>query len=167
MTDEQQLKLQAFSDGELPEAEAREVAALIARDAEAAKLHAELKNTRLALKGFDAGIALPESREFFWSKIQRGIERSTPSQSVEESASVFTVLRRWLMAAGAVALLLVAGLFAMKQLSSSSYAAAPETVTELADAGAVTYHNYETSTTLVWFSYPANQASANGATAIQ
>ena len=40
-----QLKLQAFLDGELPEAEASEVAKWLARDREAAALLEELRNT--------------------------------------------------------------------------------------------------------------------------
>src|SRR6266702_2258506 len=68
-----QLKLQAYLDGELPEAEARAVATWLARDREAVALLAELRATRKALAGFEAGIRLPESGEFFWSKIQRAI----------------------------------------------------------------------------------------------
>ena len=60
-----QIKVQAFLDGELPAAEAREVAALIARDREAAALHTELKNTRRAIAGAEQGITLPETREFY------------------------------------------------------------------------------------------------------
>ena len=67
MNEEQQLKLQAFLDGELPEDEAREVVSLIARDEGAKALHAELKHTRQALKSSEANVQLPESREFFWS----------------------------------------------------------------------------------------------------
>ena len=37
MTDEQQLKLQAFLDGELPESDSREISALLERDAAALK----------------------------------------------------------------------------------------------------------------------------------
>ena len=62
MKQELQLKLQAYLDGELPEGEAREVAGLLAQDAEARALLAELKNTRAALAGFEADIKLPESR---------------------------------------------------------------------------------------------------------
>ena len=70
-----QLKLQAFLDGELPEGEASKVTNWVARDREAAALLEELRNTRGALAGFEAGIQLPESREFFWSKVQRDIQR--------------------------------------------------------------------------------------------
>ena len=66
-----QLKLQAFLDGELPEAEASKVANWIAGDGQASALLEELRHTQEALAGFEAGIRLPESREFFWSKIER------------------------------------------------------------------------------------------------
>ena len=52
-----QLKLQAFLDGELPEAEANEVANWLARDREAVALLAELRNTRKAMVGFEVGVA--------------------------------------------------------------------------------------------------------------
>ena len=70
-----QLKIQAFLDGELSEAEAREIAALIAADAEASALHTELKNTRRALMGAEADIKVPETREFYWNRISREISR--------------------------------------------------------------------------------------------
>jgi len=70
-----QLKLQALLDGELPEAEASEVAKWLARDREAAALLEELRHTGAALKGAEMGVRLPESREFFWSKVQREIQR--------------------------------------------------------------------------------------------
>jgi len=170
MTTEQQLKLQAFLDGESPEGEARDVAALIARDPEAAKLHAELKNTRQALKGADAGMTLPESREFFWSKIKREIERTAPAEQPqpEPAVSFFTTLRRLFVPLSAVAALVIVCFIATKQFNSTADAAATTqgTVTELADAGAVTYHNYETGTTLVWLSYPADD-SAQPKTTVQ
>ena len=87
MKDEQQLKLQAYLDGELPDSEVRAVADWIAKDAEAAGLLAELKNTRGALAGFEAEIKLPESREFYWSKIAREIERA---ERVEQSVPART-----------------------------------------------------------------------------
>ena len=77
-----QLKLQAFLDGELPEDEAREVASLIARDEEARALHAELKNTRRAIKDSQPNVKLPESREFFWSKVERDIQQLQPVQAI-------------------------------------------------------------------------------------
>ena len=106
-----QLKLQAWLDGELPEAEAREVAAQVARDREGAALAEELRNTRQALAGFEADVRLPESREFYWSKIAREIQRleaAPPKPAPQESP--FALFRRWLVPASAVALVVIAGL---------------------------------------------------------
>src|SRR5258707_14151177 len=75
MNQELQLKLQAYLDGELPDGEAAEARELIARDGEAQALVAELANTSAALAGHEAEGKLPETREFYWSKIQREIAR--------------------------------------------------------------------------------------------
>src|SRR5580765_8199514 len=91
-----QLKLQAFLDGELADAEAREVASWIARDEEAKALHAELKNTRKAIKESEANVRLPETREFYWSKIEREIQRLEPVAQTARPVSPFEVLRRLL-----------------------------------------------------------------------
>src|SRR6476646_9234604 len=109
MIEEQQLKLQAFLDGELPEKDAREVAAWLARDAEATDLLAELRNTRKALVDFEPGLKLPESREFYWSKIQREIQRLEPVQTPAKPVSVFALVRRILVPLGSVAVLTIVG----------------------------------------------------------
>jgi len=62
---EAQIKLMAYLDGELPEREAVEVREWLARDEEARALLAELQNTGAALAGHEAGLKLPETREFF------------------------------------------------------------------------------------------------------
>ena len=104
MKQELQLKLQAYLDGELPDGEAREAADLLAQDAEARALLAELKNTRAALAGFEADIKLPESREFYWSKIEREIQRQSPMIEPERKfASPLAFFRRRLATVGAVA----------------------------------------------------------------
>ena len=72
---EAQLKLQSYLDGELPENEAREVANWLGRDPEAVALFTELDQTGKALAGFQEDLSLPESRDFYWSKIRREIQR--------------------------------------------------------------------------------------------
>src|SRR5690242_17117357 len=96
---EVQLKIQAYLDGELPEAEACELANLLARDKEAIALHNELRNTRQALSGAEVGIELPESREFFWSKIKREVERleAAADAPAETAPSIFAAWRRLLI----------------------------------------------------------------------
>src|SRR4029077_2677507 len=91
MNHDAELKLQAWLDGELSEREAAEVKDWLARDREAQLLLAELQNTGAALAGQEEGIKLPESREFFWSKISRDIERQ------ERAAARTAAGRPWLL----------------------------------------------------------------------
>jgi anti-sigma factor RsiW len=158
MNDEQQLKLQAFLDGELPEPEARAVASWLARDAEATALLSELRHTRQALAASEPALKVPESREFYWSKIQREIERQEPArETVVEPDSVFKILRRFLLPAGSVAalaaILLVSGLqFGLRRPSST-----PDTEMNLAQADTFTYRDNANGTTLVWLSFAAER----------
>ena len=151
-----QLKLQAYLDGELPEAEAREVANWLAQDREAIALFAELRNTRQALVGLEVGVTLPESREFFWSKIEREIRRQEQLGPPARSVPFFSAWRRWLVPAGAVA---AAALAVLVGLSGGSGVSLVETA--VADPAAFTYHDFSTGTTLVWFSYPAEDELAD------
>ena len=155
MTNDQQLKLQAFLDGELPEGEARQVAAWVGRDAEAAGLLAELRHTRQALGGFADERRLPETREFFWSKIEREINR------FEVETASPSVGRGWwhrvLVPLGAVAGLALVVMVAGLRFGLFPGGPIPETETSVADAGTFTYHDYQSGTTLVWLSYPAER----------
>ncbi len=161
MTNEQQLKLQAFLDGELPEREAREILAWTQRDSAAADLLAELKNTRAAMAKSEPHLSLPESREFFWSKIEREIQRLEPQPASAPEVSVFTMLRRFLLPASAVAVIAIAGMIAHFEFPNNVPKAAVETVadadtttveTTLANSDATTYRDASEGTTLVWFS---------------
>jgi anti-sigma factor RsiW len=75
MKAELELKLQAWLDGELPAAEAEEMRRLAAVDAEAAGLAAELQTVKAAFQDNEQKAAVPETREFYWSKIERQIQR--------------------------------------------------------------------------------------------
>jgi len=168
MTPDEQLKLQAFLDGELPEKDTREVAAWLARDADATSLLGELRNTRKALADFgkpgSAGVSpasalkVPESREFYWSKIQREIERSTPMAAPVKSASLFTLFRRILMPLGAVAVLVLGGIFTFHEFAGGQHAVQVNAL--LGDAGAFTYRDEAQGMTVVWLSYPAENKFA-------
>lgn len=76
-----ELKLQALVDGELDARESREVEALLARDENAAALVQELKWTKSAVRNGETEASLVESREFFWSKIERGIVADARNQA--------------------------------------------------------------------------------------
>jgi anti-sigma factor RsiW len=125
MKPEMELKLQALLDGELPPAEAAVVRRQAAADPEAASLLAALENVKTAIRESEPGITVPETREFYWSKIARQIQR-------EESGRPAPVLawparlQRWLAPlAGAVAVAAVL-LLALNQ-------AAPPVLNQVSD----------------------------------
>lgn len=161
---ERQLKLQAHLDHELPEAESREVAAWLAADAEASALAAELKNTRQALAGAGAPLKLPETREFYWSKISREIARlETKREPVAVAAeSWFARARRFVVPAGAMAGLAIAALLALNQpVEEMLFETSVQTG---AETRASTYHDYAHGATLVWLSFPSQSGAAGGDT---
>ena len=155
-----QLKLQALLDGELPEVEASKVAQWLARDPEAAALSEELRNTRTALAGLETGIQLPESREFFWSKVQRDIQRLETPAAKAASVPLSALLRRFLVPASAIAMVVIAGVM-LTRPGPSGLTPAAEIETALADSGAFTYRDYSAGATLVWLSYPADTEVAD------
>jgi len=161
---EEQLKIQALLDGELSPAESKEVEALLARDADAQSLLTELTNTSQAFKTVEAEYRLPESRDFYWSKIKRQIQAQpvTPAQP-ERQVSWLTAWRRFVAPAGALAAVLVVALFTLSQTQTESGKADLET--SLADPGAFTYRDYDAGATLVWLSYPAENDIAPDETA--
>jgi anti-sigma factor RsiW len=80
MNRDTQLKVQAYLDNELSPGDARNVSKLISSDAFARELYHELKTTREVVSANEPEIQLPESRDFYWSQIQRRIaaaERQT------------------------------------------------------------------------------------------
>jgi hypothetical protein len=150
---EAQLKLQAMLDGELPEAEARQVANWVARDREASALQTELRQTRQALAGQETGVRLPESREFYWSKIKQQIERLEPATVEPVRVPLYARLSRFLWPAGALAAVVFGAVF----LVSHRTGAFPEAELATADSGAFTYRDYAAGATLIWLSYPAEE----------
>jgi anti-sigma factor RsiW len=155
-----QLKLQAFLDGELPEAEASKVAKWVAGDHDAAALLEELRNTRKALAGFETELQLPESREFFWSKVERELQRLEPPASRINQMPLAALWRRFLVPASALAVVFVAGVVLTRPTGPSGRTTAAEIETALADSGAFTYRDYSAGTTLVWLSYAADNEVA-------
>jgi hypothetical protein len=98
------LKLQAWVDGELSKPEAARLAELVRSDKEAAALAAELTMTRGFLAGNEPEFKLPETREFYWNKIQRGIERAGADAPGRQDLPWLIALRRFLVPASGFAL---------------------------------------------------------------
>ena len=108
-----ELKLQAYLDGELPDREAREVAAALASDTEAQQLLAELKTTTSVLRENEPQLTVPESREFYWSKIERAIECAQP-EPAQPLMAVWFALRRVIAPVAGLALVLFLGIASFK-----------------------------------------------------
>ena len=160
MNEEFQLKLQAHLDGELSEREGREIETALTTDAEARALLAELRNTRGALAAFEAGVKLPEAREFYWSKIQREILRQEPGEPVRSAP--LPAWRRFLIPSGAFAAVAIVALLGAHQMGwLSGGARVPQIETFLAGSGAMTYRDELERTTLVWLSYPGENEFAD------
>lgn len=153
---EAQLKLQAYLDGELPDSEARAVAGQLAQDQTATALLGELRQTRQTLKGSEIVVPLPESRDFYWSKISREIERLERPAPEPAPAPLVTRLRRLLMPAAAAAVVVLGVLLVLRPGPGTS-----GLETALADSGTMIYRDDSARATFVWLSYPADNEVAD------
>ncbi len=147
MKEDLQLQLQAYLDGELSAGEAHAVRDLLATDAGARDLLVELTNTRDVVVAHEAAIKLPESREFYWSKIQREISREA-KPATTASFSLAAWLRRMLAPAGALAVVVISVLLSLPHTGEAG-----DNSTTSSETAAFTYQNYATGTTLVWLDY--------------
>ena len=107
------LKLQAWVDGELPESESARVAEWIRTDKEAEALAAELRMTSGFLAGNETEARLSESREFYWSKIERAIERAEVTVPESRPLPWVALVRRFLAPASGFALVAFLTLFSI------------------------------------------------------
>lgn len=164
MNSERELKLQAYADGELAPPDAAEVERWLAGDPEARALLEEIRHTREALRAYEAEVRLPESREFYWSKIEREIRRLETLARKREpvSTGLWALLQRWLPLAGAAAAIALA--VALWNSSRADRLAEVSAEFALADAEAFTYQDYANGVTLVWLPYPAENEPAGANT---
>ena len=86
MNESEQLKLQAYLDGELTGRERDEVAKLLDAREDARELLAELQHTRAAVRGNEPERKVDCTREFYWSRIER--EMDATSQDAEPAVGV-------------------------------------------------------------------------------
>ncbi len=158
MDEKTQLKLQAYIDGELSGLAAWRMQRRLASDPEARALASKFETLKRVLIENEPAGSVPESHEFYWSKIARQIQqlqehKPEPELAVQPAYPFRRVLVPAL--ATACAALLVG-------LAILHFATPPRTtigryevVVGLADPGAVTYRDHAAGITLVWFSYPA------------
>lgn len=151
MNMELELKIQAWLDNELSAKEAAEVAALVATDAGAQALAAELKSLKVAVHGNELEIAVPESREFHWSKIERAItqaEKTAPQDEAAGISSFFAWIRNWIAPVAGVAALVAVLIVVAPRSSEPEYSEA-EAPSE--DVGVIHFKDPATGMTIIWF----------------
>src|SRR5688572_33144271 len=115
------LKYQAFVDGELSEEEARAITQALESDPEAQALVGELRATKAAFAGNEPELVVPESREFYWNKIQQGIERLEPEGCCAPAggwAAMMAAWRRFLAPLAGVAVIAFLAIAAVKFYNS-------------------------------------------------
>lgn len=114
MNEDQLLQLQAWVDGELPEGEARRIEKQLETDADAQALVAELRMTKSFLQGNEPQYQLSESRQFYWSKIQREIERGATVPSRPGVSTWLMAWRRLLVPVSGLAVIAFATVLSLK-----------------------------------------------------
>jgi len=114
------LKVQAWVDGELPGEEARQVEMLVSSNKEAAALVSELRMTRGFLQGNETALKVPDSPEFYWSKIRREIERLDAAEPATSTPSFWAAFRRFMVPASGLALVMVVAILSVKYFAPTS-----------------------------------------------
>lgn len=147
------IKLQAQLDGEITGREAQEIAALIENDAEARALFAELQQTRSLLTANEPEFRLPESREFYWSKIEREITRLEETPAKAQAPAWLLFVRRHLTAIGGTAVAAALVMFAAVQMNLTGDLF-EEIDNPLDDTSSFSFRSESQQMTLVWISNP-------------
>jgi hypothetical protein len=164
-----ELELQSWLDGELSAPKARRVDPKIVGDEQASRLVSELQAIKHALAGNEMARTVPETREFYWSKIEREIRRQTQGPKVIH-APIQPAWRRWLAPAAGFAALACILLLALDPF-------APPALDEISSAGegmeAVSFHDQAAGMTVIWLTdtteaqTPDVKAPAKGDSGVQ
>lgn len=156
------LRIQAWIDGELEPSEARKVAARVDTDPEARALAENLRSFASLIGEHPPVRAVPEPRDFYWSRIRQGIERAeagAEAQSQPRPVTPFHPLRwlAWLVPAGAAALAAMLFLRPVPPSDFDSIAGLPatpltnhEVETPSKDVSSLTFYASKESMTVVW-----------------
>jgi len=101
---EQQLELQAWVDGELSAGDARRVSAFADAHADARALVTELRMAKAFIAPNEFEVKVPDTREFYWSQVQRRIESAESVRETSPALSWPFVWRRLVSPLSGVAL---------------------------------------------------------------
>jgi anti-sigma factor RsiW len=154
---DQELKIQGYLDGELSARESREVEALLASDSQAQALLSELKMTRSVLLKNEPEIKLPETREFYWSKIERQIEAAAPAEAAAR-VPFWLTWRRYFAPLAGVAIVAVLAIFSVQNIPEdmTQHLAEVENLSE--HSSSMSFRSQSENMFVVWVT-PNEQAS--------
>ena len=109
MNEQLQHRVQAWVDGELTEAEAGKVAEQVRLDPAVRALAENLRSFATVLREGEPVRPVPESRDFYWSRIREGIQRAERAADRPEARSAPSPVRwlAWLLPLGAAALAMI------------------------------------------------------------
>ena len=145
------LEVQAYLDDELAsENDVMRVANLLAHDEEAARLFKGLKDTRLLLEGNELEVKLPESGDFYWSKIARAIERDSAPSKVAPHVTPWWVRALAPLAGVACVGLLLAGSGVLNAGGKARSAYLHEIENSVDDSSGISFHSQSQGMTVVW-----------------
>jgi hypothetical protein len=151
---EDQLKLQAYLDEELSEHERRAVASWLAKDPEAQALLAELQAAKITLASNEPEIQLPESREFYWSKIVREIDRLETVGDNGRLPFLVWLKRKYWVPVGALAILTLLALVSSQLIDWSDLRASTHLAREgespAEEIGSMTFRSEADRVTIIW-----------------
>ena len=152
---EQILKLQSHLDGELSAADAAEVARLLESDAEASALHNEMRMLGEVLRTNEAIVPVPESRDFYWSKIAKGIDQAERDSAPAAKVSPWAWLSRWAVPVGSAAalvalMLTITGGNSFFITEAKRMSLRREIDSPVEDTSVVEFHDAKTGVTVVW-----------------
>lgn len=151
MDERELLRIQAYLDHELSPADCERVAEWLAGNEEGRALYEELRQTRALVTSNEIERTVPESREFYWSKIQRQIQLETAEQPQRPFRWTHGWLRFALSASGVAAL--IACVFAFFGFGIGNGNVAPwhqEIDSPHLEVNAITFHSEEAGLTVVW-----------------
>lgn len=151
-------QLQAWIDGELNDADARQVEAWVNQDPEARQFCDELRGFSQLLRSHEPVRTVPETRDFYWSAIRRGIERQEAAENRKQAPGTPSASRRgsawwiaWILPAGAFALAALLFFGPAGGRRAPRQAIAGHKI-ESPDVGmtSVTFYSAQESMTVVW-----------------
>jgi hypothetical protein len=108
MKHEDKLRIQAWMDGELAPKEAAQIATLIEENPEALALSEELRMVENALHFGEKSEILDDSRDFYWSQIERQIDTGEPlPEPYVGPVTASTNLLRWVVPVGSLGAIVI------------------------------------------------------------